>query len=378
MLPELSREELLRYSRHVILPGVGEEGQRKLKAAKVLLVGAGGLGSPSALYLAAAGIGHLGIVDFDEVDATNLHRQILHGTPDIGRSKLESAREKIHAINPNVQITTHEAMLTSQNALMILRDYDLIVDGTDNFPTRYLVNDACVLLKKINVYGSIFQFDGQATVFCAPGGPCYRCLYPEPPPPGTVPSCAEAGVFGVLPGLIGLIQSTEAVKLILGIGEPLIGRLLMYDALGMRFNEVRVRRDENCPICGDRPTQFGLIDYDQFCGVESKNVQSDGEMEAPDLLRMMGAGEPFSLIDVREPDENETVRIPGGVLIPLDQVLQRMNEIERDKPAILYCRSGNRSGVACQMLKAQGMNNAINLRGGIIAWMQTEGPIERG
>jgi len=348
-------------------------GQLKLKAAKVLLVGAGGLGSPAALYLAASGIGTIGIVDADCVDLTNLHRQVIHGTPDVGRSKLDSAAETIEAINPNVGVVKHEAFLTSANALEIVKDYDFVVDGTDNFPTRYLVNDACVLLGKINVYGSVFRFDGQASVFCAPGGPCYRCLYPEPPPPGVVPNCAEGGVLGILPGIIGLIQSTEAVKLILGIGEPLIGRLLLYDALTMRFREVRIRRDPKCPICGDHPTQTALIDYDQFCGLPGKvaAVPVEPELEPAELKAMMDRHDPFVLLDVREPYEFEASRIPGSVLIPLGQLPQRLGELDQTKFTVVQCRSGMRSATACEILKNNGFKNVINLRGGILEWENT-------
>jgi adenylyltransferase/sulfurtransferase len=367
MQPELTREEKQRYSRHLILPEVGPEGQQKLKAAKVLLVGAGGLGSPAALYLAASGVGTLGIVDFDAVDLTNLHRQVIHGTDDVGRSKLDSAAESIHAVNPNVRVVKHEAMLTSANALEIIRDYDLVLDGTDNFPTRYLVNDACILLGKSNMYGSIFRFDGQATVFCAPGGPCYRCLFPEPPPPGMVPSCAEGGVLGVLPGIIGLIQATEAVKSILGVGEPLIGRLLMYDALAMSFRELKIRCDPNCPICGDNPTIKALIDYNQFCGIR----KDDGvvrEIPATELAAMMDRHEAFTLVDVREPGEYEINRIPGSILIPLGELESRMSKLDRSKPTVVHCHLGGRSRRACSQLQKAGFTNVVNLQGGIEAW----------
>ncbi len=378
MRPELTREELLRYSRHLILPEVGPSGQEKLKAAKVLLIGAGGLGSPAALYLAASGVGRIGIVDFDAVDLTNLHRQVIHGTPDVGRSKLDSAAESIQAINPNVEVVKHEAMLTSENALQILKEYDLVVDGTDNFPTRYLVNDACVLLGKTNMYGSIFRFEGQATVFCAPNGPCYRCLYPEPPPPGLVPSCAEGGVLGVLPGVIGLIQATETVKAILGVGEPLIGRLLLYDALSMSFTEVRIRRDPECPICGDRPTVTALVDYDQFYGLPGKGSppHSELELETTELAAMMKGQEPFALIDVREPYEYAINRIPGSILIPLGQVPARMGELDRSKTTVVLCQVGARSARACTMLREKGFDRAINLRGGIAEWIRSGGNVE--
>jgi len=372
MSAELTREELLRYGRHLILPEIGMAGQQKLKASRVLLVGAGGLGSPAALYLAASGVGTMGIVDCDVVDLTNLHRQIIHGTQDVGRSKLDSAEESIHAINPNVEVVKHETLLTSDNALEIVGQYDLVVDGTDNFPTRYLVNDACVLLDKTNVYGSIFRFDGQASVFCAPGGPCYRCLYPEPPPPGVVPSCAEGGVLGILPGVIGLIQATEAIKLILGIGEPLIGRLLLYDALTMRFRELRIRRDPECRICGDHPTLTHLIDYDSFCGLPAQRSEqeADGEIEPVDLRAMMEAQQPFTLVDVREPHEFEISRIPGSILIPLGELPGRLGDLGRTGALVVHCQSGMRSAKACEILRSNGFQNVTNLRGGIAAWLK--------
>jgi adenylyltransferase/sulfurtransferase len=378
MLPELANEELLRYSRHLILPEVGLPGQRRLKAAKVLLIGAGGLGSPAALYLAASGVGTLGIVDFDVVDLTNLHRQIIHGTMDVGRSKLDSAAESIWAVNPHVQVVKHEAALTSANALEIIEDYDLVVDGTDNFPTRYLVNDACVLLGKTNVYGSILGFEGRASVFCAPGGPCYRCLFPEPPPPGMVPSCAEGGVLGVLPGVIGLIQATEAVKLILGVGESLVARLLMYDALGMRFNEVRIRRDPDCPVCGDHPTIKELIDYDQFCGIPGRGPAFDGlaEIDSAVLQAMMDRQEPFVLVDVREPHEYAISRIPGSILIPLGEVPSRLGEFDPSARIVLQCQSGRRSAQAWEILRSAGFGSVVNLRGGILEWMKSGGAVE--
>src|SRR4051812_1048675 len=326
----LSKDEILRYSRHLIIPEVGIEGQQKLKAAKVLLIGAGGLGAPLGLYLAAAGVGKLGLVDFDVVDFTNLQRQVIHATHDVGRKKLDSAADKMKAINPHVEIVKFDVALTSENALDILKDYDIVVDGTDNFPTRYLVNDACVLLKKPNVYGSIFRFEGQSTVFAYEGGPCYRCLYPEPPPPGLVPSCAEGGVLGILPGTIGLIQATEAVKLILGIGTPLVGRLLLYDALGMKFRELRLRKNPECPVCGDHPTVTKLIDYHQFCGVpqstDAPPVQESkvnaGEIDVVELKEKLDRGDKFVFIDVREPHEHQICSIPGAQLIPLGQFPQ--------------------------------------------------------
>jgi len=369
---ELSREELLRYSRHLILPEVGLEGQLKLKSAKVLLIGAGGLGSPAALYLAASGVGKLGIVDSDVVDITNLHRQVIHGTPDVGRCKLESAFESIHAINPHVQVTKHETMLSSANAMEIMKKYDWVVDGTDNFPTRYLVNDACVLLGKTNMYGSIFRFEGQATVFCAPGGPCYRCLYPEPPPPGLVPSCAEGGVLGVLPGVIGLIQATETVKAILGIGESLVGRLMLYDALSMRFREVKIRRDPNCPVCGDHPTVTTLIDYEHFCGITPKTPSDPGKPEIgpADLLAMFQRKDPFTLIDVREHLEHAIDHIHGSVLIPLGDLPDRLSELDREQPIVVHCQSGIRSNKACEILRNSGFSHVFNLKGGIVAWQK--------
>src|SRR3984957_10322492 len=325
----LTKEEFLRYSRHWIIPEVGIEGQQKLKAAKVLLIGAGGLGAPLGLYLAAAGVGRIGLVDFDVVDFTNLQRQVIHSTADVGRNKIDSAAEKMKGINPNVTIVKHEVALTSENALDILKDYDVVVDGTDNFPTRYLVNDACVLLGKPNVYGSIFRFEGQATVFAYEGGPCYRCLYPEPPPPGLVPSCAEGGVLGILPGTIGLIQATETVKLILGIGEPLVGRLLLYDALGMRFRELKLRKNPECPICGDHRTITKLIDYQEFCGIPSHppvEAPVIGEIDVTELKGKQDRGDKFVLVDVREPHEYQIARIPGSVLIPLGELPKRLNE----------------------------------------------------
>jgi len=372
----LSKDEILRYSRHLIIPEVGMEGQLKLKQAKVLLVGAGGLGAPLGLYLTAAGIGRIGLVDFDVVDFTNLQRQVIHGTKDVGRKKLDSAAESMQDINPNVQIDRFETALTSENALDILKDYDLVIDGTDNFPTRYLVNDACVLLGKPNVYGSIFRFEGQATVFAYEGGPCYRCLYPEPPPPGLVPSCAEGGVLGILPGTIGLIQATEAVKLILGIGEPLVGRLLLYDALAMRFRELKLRRNPECPVCGDHPTITKLIDYQQFCGVvpQQPAAASSGDIEPPELKAKQDRGDDFVLIDVREPHEYQICRIPGSVLIPLGDLPKRVNELDSAKEIVAHCKSGVRSGKAVDFLKQAGFRNVRNLKGGILAWSDKVDP----
>jgi adenylyltransferase/sulfurtransferase len=369
----LSKDEILRYSRHLIVPEVGMEGQLKLKAAKVLLVGTGGLGAPLGLYLAATGIGRIGLVDFDVVDFTNLQRQVIHFTKDVGRPKIDSAAEKMQAINPNVEIVKHEVALSSENAMEILKDYDLVVDGTDNFPTRYLVNDACVLLGKPNVYGSIFRFEGQATVFAYQGGPCYRCLYPEPPPPGLVPSCAEGGVLGILPGTIGLIQATEAVKLILGIGEPLVGRLLLYDALGMHFRELKLRKNPECPICGDHPTITKLIDYHQFCGVpqqppKQESKLTDDEIEVTEVKEKLDRGDKFVLIDVREPHEYQICNIPAARLIPLGEVGKRLGELDPEADIVIHCKSGMRSARACGILKAAGFKHVRNMKGGILAW----------
>jgi len=372
-LPELTQDDLTRYSRHLILPEVGVEGQRKLKAARVLCVGTGGLGSPLALYLAAAGVGTLGLVDFDVVDASNLQRQIIHSTADIGRKKLDSAEEKLKALNPALKVVKHETMLSSANALDILKDYDVVADGTDNFPTRYLVNDACVLLGKPNAYGSIFRFEGQASVFAAKDGPCYRCLYPEPPPPGLVPSCAEGGVLGILPGLIGVIQATEVIKLILGIGEPLIGRLLLVDALKLRFRELKLRKNPDCPVCGTHPTVKKLIDYEQFCGIrpETKEEQAmkNGipQLSVKDLKKRMDAGENLFILDVREPFEYQIANI-GGKLIPQGEVPQRLAEIDRNREIIVQCKSGGRSQRIAELLKQSGYPKVANLSGGILAW----------
>ncbi len=367
--------KILRYSRHLIIPEVGIEGQQKLKAAKVLLVGAGGLGAPLGLYLTAAGIGRIGMVDFDVVDFTNLQRQVIHSTRDVGRKKLDSAAEKMQAINPALRVTKYETALTSDNALEILKDYDLVVDGTDNFPTRYLVNDACVLLGKPNVYGSIFRFEGQSTVFAYPGGPCYRCLYPEPPPPGLVPSCAEGGVLGILPGTIGLIQATETVKLILGIGEPLVGRLLLYDALAMRFREVKLRRNPECPVCGDHRTITRLIDYHQFCGVPAQEAKvSEGEIGVTELKTKIDRGDNFVLVDVREPNEYKICRIPGSKLIPLGELTKRTGELDRAADIVVHCKSGGRSARACGVLRAAGFERVRNLTGGILAWSDKVDP----
>ena len=378
-LPELTTEELARYSRHLILPEVGEEGQRKLKAAKVLCVGTGGLGSPLAFYLAAAGVGTLGLVDFDVVDASNLQRQIIHSTADIGRKKLDSAAEKLSALNPAMNIVKYETMLSSANALEILKDYDVVADGTDNFPTRYLVNDACVLLRKPNVYGSIFRFEGQASVFATEQGPCYRCLYPEPPPPGLVPNCAEGGVLGILPGLVGVIQATEVIKLILGTGEPLIGRLLLVDSLAMRFRELKLRKNPDCPVCGPNPTVTKLIDYDHFCGIvpaakeETKVKNGVPQITPIELKRRIDAGEDVFILDVREPFEYQIANI-GGKLIPQNDVPQRLAEIDRDREIIVQCKSGGRSQRIAEFLVQNGYPKVVNLAGGILAWSDQVDP----
>jgi adenylyltransferase/sulfurtransferase len=372
-LPELTTDDLSRYSRHLILPEVGMEGQQKLKAARVLCVGTGGLGSPLALYLTAAGIGTLGLVDFDVVDASNLQRQIIHSTKDIGRKKLDSAEEKLKALNPSINIVKHDTMLSRANALEIIKDYDIVADGTDNFPTRYLVNDACVLLGKPNAYGSIFRFEGQASVFATETGPCYRCLYPEPPPPGLVPSCAEGGVLGILPGLVGVIQATEVIKLILGKGEPLIGRLLLVDALNMRFRELKLRKNPECPVCGENPTVTELIDYQHFCGIVPETPQEANlkngipQISVKELKRRIDAGEDVQLIDVREPYEYQIAQI-GGKLIPQNDVANRVAEIDRDREVVVHCRSGARSQRIAEFLKQAGYPRVVNVAGGILAW----------
>jgi adenylyltransferase/sulfurtransferase len=383
MPPDLSRDEVSRYARHLILPGVGIEGQKRLKAARILLVGAGGLGSPAALYLAAAGVGRIGLVDFDVVDLTNLQRQILHGTDDIGRPKIDSARERIASLNPHVELTTYETALTSQNALEIIGKYDLVIDGTDNFPTRYLVNDACVLLGKPNVYGSVFRFEGQASVFATKDGPCYRCLFPEPPSPGMVPNCAEGGVLGVLPGLVGTIQATEAIKLILGIGAPLIGRLLLIDALGAQFRSVTIRRDADCPACGTREIRE-LIDYEAFCGTKTEEQRSKGngeqmmragmpEITPLELAERLKAGD-VDLIDVREPHEWDIARIPGARLIPLGDFAAAIPSLDRNRDIVMQCRSGVRSANAVHQLQAAGFTRVMNLAGGILRWSDDVDP----
>jgi adenylyltransferase/sulfurtransferase len=371
-MPELTHDELLRYSRHLMLPEVGVDGQARLKAARVLCIGAGGLGSPLALYLAAAGVGTLGLVDFDHVDVTNLQRQIIHSTPDVGRPKLHSAGEKIAALNPHVKVHRFETKLTSANALEIVRDFDVIADGTDNFPTRYLVNDACVLAGKLNVYASVFRFEGQASVFGSKDGPCYRCLYPMPPPPGVVPSCAEGGVLGVLPGLMGLIQATETVKLILGIGQPLAGRLLLFDALEMRFREVKIKKNPDCPLCGAQPTLTRLIDYEEFCGLRGE-VPKLPEMTPRELKQRMDAGQRPLILDVREPHEYAICNM-GGELIPLAQLPERMSSLDRKREIVVHCKSGGRSAKAVELLRKSGFEHVANLSGGIMRWAEEVDP----
>src|SRR5246127_5400034 len=372
----LSNQEIQRYSRHLIMPEVGMEGQLKLKAARVLCIGAGGLGSPLALYLGAAGVGTLGIVDFDVVDYTNLQRQIIHSTADVGRKKLDSAAEKLKSINPFLNIRKFDTRLSSENALEIFRDFDIIADGTDNFPTRYLVNDACVLTGKPNVYGSIFRFEGQASVFATEDGPCYRCLYPEPPPPGLVPSCAEGGVLGILPGLVGVMQATEVIKLILGVGEPLIGRLLLIDALEMKFRELKLRKNPDCPACGTHPTVTELIDYNEFCGIrgEEKPVETGiPEMQVEELKRRLDAGENLFVLDVREPHEYLICNI-GGHLIPLGDLPKRLSELDSSHEIVAHCRSGVRSAKAVGFLQQSGFSKVHNLAGGITAWSDRVDP----
>lgn len=381
--PQLNSAELSRYARHLSLPEVGKEGQVRLKASRVLVVGAGGLGSPLALYLAAAGIGTLGLVDFDEVDATNLQRQILHGTKDVGRPKLDSARERLADVNPHVSVVTHDVRLDSSNALEILGSYDVVADGTDNFPTRYLVNDACVLLGKPNVYGSVFRWEGQASVFASGGGPCYRCIFQEPPPPGLVPNCAEAGVLGVLPGIIGSIQALEVIKLLLGQGRTLSGRLVIFDALEMSWREMAVSRNPNCPVCGDEPTQTGLIDYEDFCGLkatmegkEDERVTPFGEVEAVELKQRLGSANPPFLLDVRQPHEWDIVNLEtdGAVMIPLAELPDRLEELPTDREIVVYCRTGARSATAAQILVEGGFFSVFNFVGGIHAWVDEIDP----
>jgi molybdopterin/thiamine biosynthesis adenylyltransferase/rhodanese-related sulfurtransferase len=376
---DLNRDALRRYARHIMLPEVGLEGQKKISSTSVLCIGAGGLGSPIAMYLAAAGIGRLGLVDFDTVDETNLQRQLLHGTKDIGRPKTDSARDTLQDLNPLVDVVLHRERITSANALDLIRPYDIVVDGTDNFPTRYLTNDACVLLQKPNVYGSIFRFEGQASVF-APhlGGPCYRCLYPEPPPPGTVPSCAEGGVLGVLPGIIGCIQATEILKLATGTGTPLLGRLLVYDALEMKFRELRLRRDPKCPLCGEQPTITELTDYEQFCGVPSPNIPQSMNPDEVSVHDMKQAIENASLgikvVDIREPGEYAAAHIPGVMFLPLSELQLRMDELKPEQTYYFHCRSGGRSMKLVQFLKQNGFQNVKSVAGGIHAWADTFDP----
>ena len=374
--PTLTNEEVLRYSRHLIMPEVGMAGQQKLKAARVLCIGAGGLGSPLALYLAAAGVGTLGLVDFDVVDSTNLQRQIIHTTDDVGRPKLDSAAEKLAAMNPFINIRKFETRLSSANALDLFREFDIVADGTDNFPTRYLVNDACVLTRRPNVYASIFRFEGQASVFAVEDGPCYRCLYPEPPPPGLVPSCAEGGVLGILPGLLGVIQATEVIKLILGSGEPLIGRLLLVDALSMHFRELRLRKNPDCPACGANPTIHELIDYNQFCGIrgeEAPQISTVPEIRPEELKSKLDAGDDVFILDVREPHEYQICNL-GGYLIPLGDLPARMNELDSSREIVTHCRSGARSAKAVTLLRQAGFTKVKNLAGGILAWSDKVDP----
>ena len=380
-LPTLNAEEIKRYSRHLIMPEVGMDGQRRIKQGSVLCIGAGGLGSPAAMYLAAAGVGRIGIVDFDVVDYSNLQRQLLHTTNDVGRTKLESAKNKINALNPHVQVETFEEALSSDNAMRLFKGYDVILDGTDNFPTRYLVNDACVLMGIPNAYGSIFRFEGQASVFATKDGPCYRCLYPEPPPPGLVPSCAEGGVLGVLPGVIGVIQATESIKLLTGIGQPLIGRFLIYDALNMKFRELKLRKDPECPVCGTNPTVTKLIDYDQFCGiVQPAQDHSAGatvsatEITPVELKKKLDAGETPFILDVREPNEYQINKIPGSTLIPLGELPRRYQELPKDRQIVTQCKIGGRSAKAQDFLKTVGFTDVLNLKGGILKWIDDVDP----
>jgi adenylyltransferase/sulfurtransferase len=368
----LTSEELVRYSRHITLPEVGVEGQERLKRGRVLCIGVGGLGSPAGLYLAAAGVGTLGLVDFDDVDVSNLHRQIIHGTRDVGRPKLESARDRLLDVNPHVQLELHSAPFGVDNAIDLVSNYDVIVDGTDNFPTRYLVNDACVLAGRPNAYGSIFRFEGQASVFSAEGGPCYRCLHPEPPPPGIVPSCAEGGVLGVLPGIIGTIQATEAIKLILGAGEPLIGRFLVYDALRMRFRELKLRKDPECPVCGVHPSIRELRAYEEYCAPSQPHMDSD--LTVSELKSRQDRGDAPVVIDVREPHEHRICSIPGAILIPLGELESRADEFDPEAEIVLHCKSGSRSARGAALLRKLGFERARNLQGGIMAWIDQVDP----
>ena len=373
----LSKQEVMRYSRHLIMPEVGMEGQLKIKQAKVLCIGTGGLGAPLGLYLAAAGVGRIGLVDFDVVDTTNLQRQVLFGTSDVGRPKTEAAAERLRNLNPEIRIETYDTHLTSANAIELFKDYDIIVDGTDNFPTRYLVNDACVITGKPNVYGSIFRFEGQITVFGYPGGPCYRCLYPEPPPPGLVPSCAEGGVLGVLPGIVGTIQAAETLKLIIGKGEPLIGRLLLFDALAMKFRELKLRKNPECPVCGEHPTQTKLIDYAEFCGVRGEEgpttVTNVPEITPKELKTRLDRGDDIYVLDVREPHEYQICNI-NGHLIPLGELSQRVHELDSSREIVAHCKSGKRSAEAVEFLRGAGFRKVSSLKGGILAWSDQVDP----
>lgn len=382
MLPELTQEEILRYSRHLLIPEVGLEGQQKLKAASVLIVGTGGLGSPIALYLAAAGVGRIGLVDYDAVDSSNLQRQIIHGSGRVGQLKVDSARHRLMDLNPNIQIDTYNEVFSSQNAWQIADGYDILVDGSDNFPTRYLLNDLAVLSGRPYVYGSIFRFEGQVSVFDAGKGACYRCLFPEPPPPGMVPSCAEGGVFGVLPGTIGTLQAAEVIKLILGIGEPLIDKLLLYDALDSSLQSVRLRKNPKCRICGEQPEITQLIDYEAFCGVPTRDAHAglageDLDVEPSEVLRRIQQGQALQLVDVREPVELQISALPGAVSIPLAQLMQRLDEVDRDRPVVLLCRTGVRSVRALHLLAAQGYSQVFSLKGGINAWAEQVDPTIR-
>jgi Dinucleotide-utilizing enzymes involved in molybdopterin and thiamine biosynthesis family 2 len=374
-LPELTQDEVTRYSRHLILPEVGLEGQLKLKQSRVLIVGTGGLGAPVAMYLAAAGVGTLGIVDFDFVEASNLQRQIIHGTRDIGRPKTASAKDRIRSINPHVEVVVHDTRLSGENALEIIRDYDVVVDGTDNFQTRYLVNDACVLLGKPNVYGSVFRFEGQASVFYAKEGACYRCLYPEPPPPGLVPSCAEGGILGVLPGIVGCIQAGETIKLLIGGAEPLINRLLIFDAWRMKFQELKLAKDPDCPVCGRRPTVTKLIDYEQFCGLKKPREEPVPQITAAELKQRLDAGEDIQIIDVRQPHELNIGRLPGTRAIPFGQLVRRMEELDASRDAVIVCRVGVLSATAVKALREAGYAGKVfNLKDGINAWARDVDP----
>ncbi len=366
----LTAAELRRYGRHLVIPEIGKEGQEKLKRARVLLVGAGGLGSPAALYLAAAGVGTLGLVEFDVVDESNLQRQILFGTSDLGRPKLAAAAERLRDVNPLIEVVPHDARLGIDNALELVSAYDLVVDGSDNFPTRYLVNDACVLSGRPDVWGAVFRFEGQASLFAAPGGPCYRCLFPEPPPPGSVPSCAEAGVFGVLPGIVGTIQAAEVIRWVTGVGEPLVGRLLLFDALAMRFREVKLPKNPDCPICSEHPSQTGLVLYEDACAMPEDAF----EIDVADLSRRLAAGEPLELLDVRTAREREIAVLPGGSWIPLQELEGRWQEVPESRPVIVYCHTGRRSAFATEMLRARGRERVYNLAGGIDAWSREVDP----